>query len=304
MKNHFFSLLFSKKTVWVYLAALLSFISILARDFYLINFTSHSSYIFSFFYVASLFSGFPINTIILNKKFSSSRPYLLLISLMLIIFTASYLMRVIPFNLSVITLVTVLILWISGAVLSRIIMDCNLNFLLARSRETIATLILICLLVMGVTLNFSIFLSCLISFLVLSGYLIYKDQGSLKKWNSRSENFKFVDKDFAKILLLSNLAITLMTLWALNKTTQQTIVFSGISSEVLARFSMYLFQGLSLLSLMFTFEYVPSKAMKKSFLWLAIFFSFAYFLYSGLTEFFSVPLALAFLHFYLILSLK
>ncbi len=304
MINLFFSLLFNKKTLWVYLSALLSFISILIRDLYLINFTSHSSYIFSFFYVASFFSSFPINAIILNKQFSGFRPHLFLILLVLIIFASSYLLGAIPLNLSVITLITVMILWISGSALSRIIMDCNHSFLLARSRETIATLILTCLLVVGVTLNFSIILSCLISFLVLLVYLIYINKSFLKNWSSRRENLNFLGKDFFKSLLLSNLAISLMNLWALNKTNYHTFIFSGISSEVLARFSMYLFQGMSLFSLMFTFEFTPSKAVRNLFLWLAIFFLFAYFLFSGLTEFISVPLALVFFHFYLVLSLK
>jgi hypothetical protein len=304
MRSNIFSLIISKKTFLLYFAAILSFISVLSRDIFLVKFTSHSVYIFSFFYISSLFSSFPINAIILNKKFSRFRPHLFTIFLALIIFFVSYLTGIIPINVSVISLIIVIILWISGAALSRNIMDLNYNFILARSRETIATLLLPCLLVMGVRINVSISLSCLISFLILVVYLISKDQSFFKNWISSDENITFFSKDFLRVLFLSNLAVSLMTFWALHKTNQHTIVFSGIYSEVLARFSMYLFQGLTIFSVMFTLDNISGKYPKKLFLFLAIFFSFFYFLFSGLTEYVSLPLALVFFHYYIVLSLK
>ena len=300
------ALLNNKKIFGIYSAAFFSFLLILIRDFYLLKFTNFSEYVFSFFYLCTLASSFSINAIILNKDFA--RPvtsFIFLIFSFFILFFILYTRHSLA-DEHILLLISVIFLWIFGAMISRVVMDLNFSFFLARSRESIGTVFLICSLFLGINIDLSIFLSALISFLMLYLYLTLERKRNIKKeipFFSDKKAFSFDLKGLVQFII-PNLSVFIINLWALEKTSHNLAVFNGIYSEAFARFSIYLFQILTLASVYFTFEFTPSKALKNLFLWLAIFFSFAYFLFSGLTEFISVPLALAFFHYYLVFNLK
>jgi hypothetical protein len=301
-----FALLNNKKICGIYSSAFFSFILILIRDFYLLKYTNFSEYVFSFFYLCTLASSFSINAITLNKDFAKPiTSFIFFIFSIFILFLISFSRQSVA-DTNFLALISVIFLWIFGAMISRIIMDVNFSFFLARSRDSIGTIFLICSLLLGINVDLSIFLSGLISFLILYLYLTLKYKRNIKKEVSLFLNKKIFSFNLKGIsqFIIPNLSVFLINLWALEKTSHNHVVFYGIYSEAFSRFSIYLFQILTLASVYFTFNYQASKIVKNSALTFSGISILLYFTFSGLSEFIFLPLALVFFHYYLVFNLK
>ena len=287
----------------IYLAGGLSFLFVLIRDFYIINYTSQSGLFFSVIYILTISCGFGINGITLSKNLAMPKNVLVISLLSILGLLVVYLFNNNIFMNSLILffyLSSIAILWIIGAMISRNIMDSNYNYLIARSRETITTIIFILSLIIGFEFFFGFLASVFFGTFFLFVYMLSKQKNYLKtlinNFFKRTDSGRFLSKN----ILFANLAVIGINLWALS-ISNVNISYYGISSVTLARISTYIFQIVTLGTLYFSLKiYLYNNYFGFYKILFIIFGIISYISYESIYHFLFFPLTLALLHYYFI----
>jgi hypothetical protein len=294
----------------IYFAALVSFITTFVRDYYLIHYTKDSQSFFEIIYISSLASGFSINAIAfiasVGKVIEIFLMYLISLSILFLLFflSSQHLISEIHTNGALLISAMITFFWIFGAYFSRKSMQFGANFFLARSRESFSSFLLVSFLTVGVGFYFSM-ISAIIFGTVFS-FFLYK--------RAKNQNLNFYEKKdimvqarydllFFKKILYANFAIFCMNLWAFEKSSLD-IELLNYSSSSLVRVSMYIFQFLTLGSILFAIDLSLPKLKKTILISALILIISSGFILKPYGQFILFPLGIALLHYYLIGLIK
>jgi len=294
----------NKKLFFIYLAAVISFLTTLLRDFYIINYTSFSQIFFIILYITSIASSFSINAITLNSD--QSRLGNILVLCFLSFFIIYFLFRyhaelLLGYQINFFYLYSIILFWIIGSMFGRHILDMNLNFFIARSREALSSIIFLFLIFFGINLFVSFLVAVAIGTLSLLVYLIINKKNYISNLFINFTKNLNISKILFTNILFSNLSILLIYLWALYFSGIEAYYFD-ISSVTLSRLSVYLFQIITLGSVYFSL----GVNLITSSLTIYIKYSFYFFLvlalitYQSIFHFIFFPIAISMLHYYFV----
>lgn len=302
-KNIASKILSNKKLSLIYSAAAVSFIMVLVRDFYIINYTNFSKIFFSVLYISSISCSFSINAISLNSNQAKPKNVLFLcfISFFIFYFLFRYNYDLfLSYQINFFNLYSIILFWILGSMFSRHMLEMNLNYFIARSRETFSSILFIFLIFFGMNLIASLITSVAIGTLILLVYLIISKKNYISNLlNDFTKKLIFSKKLFINIFL-ANFSIILINLWALYFSSIDTYYFD-ISSISLARLSVYIFQIITLGSIYFSLRINLMNSIISY-----IKYSFYFFLVLALItlqsfmHFILFPIALSLLHYYFV----
>jgi|LakMenEpi03Aug12_release.lakeMendotaPanAssembly.Ray.scaffolds.fasta_scaffold389625_2 hypothetical protein len=235
-----------------YLAAGLSFIISLLRDYLLIFHTNYSIEFFEIFYVVSLISTFTINSIMISFPPTKRFLFWSLLLTMCILFISVKFFFLFPLNILLLS-IFILVAWITGAVLSRSLIVKNKIFL-GRSREIVSSFFFIIL----ILLNFDLTLTIIIGlFLSLMWVGIVSWPYRSKYFSTSKIQIKFTS--YLGIILISNLTGSIMLIWAILINRSNELIY-GYDPTLIVRFSLYIYQGISIGSvILITFTHFFKK---------------------------------------------
>ena len=226
-----------------YGAAAVSFLMSLLRDYVVINFSAHSQSFFQSLYVVSMAAGFGVNAIALGSG-RLGRPALAILALLGVILIGALLPAEIRSPIVFAVLVAILLMWIAGAHWSRGLVEQGWIFS-GRIREAVASLVLAVLVFAGLGVEVSFLLGvaagCVFAGLMWRYVLVLH----LRAMGEKESKPKTSLKRLIQNILLTNIATSAITYWALVQTGQAGAVF-GIEVSTAVRFSMYIYQVLTI----------------------------------------------------------
>lgn len=210
----------------------------MTRDYLIVNNTNQSLVFFKILYICSIASVLPINYISYNKEPPEKNSLFLICFLS--IFVLFYLFQD-NFNLYIEYFfygLSIFFLWIIGSIYSQILFI-NGYIFISKSRESLASLLTG---VFILILNFDALSLFLISIFISLIFLICIFNYKNLKFQLNNNNKNIINlKEIFKILI-SNLSVVAMLVWALNFSSSDLIY--GYPAEYVIRFSMYFFQAL------------------------------------------------------------
>lgn len=219
-----------------YLAAALSFFLSIIRDYVLIKYTNFSQQFFEMIYFSSWFSLIVINLIMINLKPNLSYTILAcLISSFTILLLGNF---VFLFEINFLILsMLVFNFWICGNIFSRALIKNNKIFL-AKSRDTITSLFIIFLSLLGLKF-YSVTIISLFSVTLL--FLIFSRQYYKDFVENKISISSFIN--FFLRVLLTNFSGLIILIWAFYTNRSDEVIF-GIDAYIVVRFSLYAYQFL------------------------------------------------------------
>ena len=245
LRNFFFS---------AYGAATLAFFFSVTRDYVLVKYTNFAQQFFELIYFTSWFSLIVINLIMVNIK--PNKLYII-ISCLIASFTIVlfgnfiYSFEVNFFILSVL----VFNLWICGNIFSRVLI-LNKKIFLARSRDTITSILIIFLCFFSFKLNFVITLSLICVTLL---FLILSKQYSGEYFEKKTSIENLIG--FIMRALLTNFSGLFILIWAFYMNRSSEVVF-GVDAHIAVRFTMYAYQFLNIGSIVMLM--ISPQSIKKN----------------------------------------
>lgn len=284
-----------------YGAAVVSFLMSLLRDYAVIHFSGQGPYFFQLLYVVSMAAGFGVNAIALGRGGLDGRALALLAG---IGFGVICLMLPAPLRSPrVVALSTaILLLWIAGAYWSRALVERG-RVVAGRIREAIASLALALLVLPGVPVE-PAFLLAVAGGTAFSwlAWTRVRSQGESHHMGGRAPGDM---RGLAQSLLLTNAATLAMTWWALVQTGKPLQVL-GLEVSTAVRFSMYVYQVLTIGSVVLvtaTARLVRDGQVRLLIAASALAFAGALFLPLAVALF-VLPLAAAVAHYALVLQMQ
>jgi len=240
--KHYATSKLSKITQATYIAAVISAIFGIVRDYVVLNVSDGSKEFYDLLYIGSLCSVFAINSILLDLKPPTVRfiACLSIVSLGLLI--VGWFWRPNYFNWSpayFIAICSVVIMWIFGAVASRAQMSAGFAFT-ARFRDALFSAAMALQLILGISTILAFVFGVLIS-TVWIFWITRPQWGKLFLHRPVKQKLPHL---FRTIILL-NVGTATMLLWALHFNDSKFFFF-GYTSTAIIRISMYIFQALSI----------------------------------------------------------
>jgi hypothetical protein len=223
-----------------YGAAGISFLASLLRDYVVINFTNQGKEFFQLLYVVSMAAGFGVN-VIAGGGARLGRTGLAILSLLGVVVILVMLPLSSRTPNTVILLGCILLLWIAGAQLSRVLVERGWVFS-GRVREAIASVVLTALVLAGIGVEPSFLVSAFCG--TAFSLLMWKSSPHSADSKPHGDALYEIKNLFASIIL-TNFTTFSITYWALLQTARQGDVF-GYETHTVVRFSMYLYQVLTI----------------------------------------------------------
>ena len=179
-------------------------------------------------------------------------------------------------------------------------MERQLNFFIARSRESLSSLMFLILVISGFDIFNSLIISIIFGSLTLLIYLVFKQKKYITNLLYDFKRKLTISKKLFVNLLLANLSVLIINLWALYYSKLDILIFE-FSSVNLARISLYIFQIITLGSIYFTLkiDYIKSSVnyIKNLFFF---FFLLSLITIQSIFHFIFVPITVGLLHYYFI----
>ncbi len=248
-----------------YGAAAISFLASLLRDYSVINFSNQDKQFFQLLYVASMAAGFGVNAIALGRGVLG-RGALAVLALLGIVVILSMLPEPSADFKAVVLLVSILLMWIAGARWSRALMEHGRVFS-GRVREAISSVVLAGLVVAGLGVQVSFLVA------VAAGTLFSWTMWSLVRVAPASPvrpgNSLLDVRNLIQNVFLTNIATFSITYWALVQTGKMGDVF-GFEISTAVRFAMYIYQILTIGSVVLVSPKYKLKAPKRLGLLIAV----------------------------------
>jgi len=286
-----------------YGAAGVAFMSSMARDYAVINFSSDGKNFFESFYIVSMAAGFGVNAISLAGR--SLGRHAIAVLFLLGVLVILLLSPSAEFgSLKQGMLIIILLMWLAASQWSRELIEKGWVFA-GRVREAISSVVLAILIIfvpLGVDFAF---------LAAVAGGTVY----SLVMWRlicparssrSNAESLFSLVRELLLNVALTNVATFLITYWALLQTAKEGVVF-GVEISTGIRFSMYFYQILTIGSIVLINRQLHSSASTRS-VGVALCASIMIFAASMLTPLevmiFIAPFSAALMHFGMILFLQ
>ncbi len=248
-----------------YGAAAISFLASLLRDYSVINFSNQDKQFFQLLYVASMAAGFGVNAIALGRGVLG-RGALAVLALLGIVVILSMLPEPSADFKAVVLLVSILLMWIAGAQWSRALMEHGRVFS-GRVREAISSVVLAGLVVAGLGVQVSFLVA------VAAGTVFSWTMWSLVRVAPASPvrpgNSLLDVRNLIQNVFLTNIATFSITYWALVQTGKMGDVF-GFEISTAVRFAMYIYQILTIGSVVLVSPKYKLKAPKRLGLLIAV----------------------------------
>lgn len=226
-----------------YGAAGVSFLMSLLRDYVVINLSTQSQSFFQLLYVVSMAAGFGVNAIALGSG-RLGRPALAVLALLGAVLIGVLLPVEVRSTIVFALLLAVLLMWIAGAHWSRGLVERGWIFS-GRIREAIASLVLAVLVFVGLGVQ-SAFVLGVATGCVFAGLMWrYVQMANVPATAELAVRPRISLKRLVQNILLTNIATSAFTYWALVQTGHSGAVF-GIEVSTAVRFSMYIYQVLTI----------------------------------------------------------
>lgn len=236
IKNKIFD--YRKFFFGAYGAAVLSFFISVTRDYVLVKYTNFAQQFFELIYFTSWFSLIVINLIMVNVK--PNRLYIIISCLIASFAIVLFGNFIYSFEINFLILsVLVFNLWICGNIFSRVLI-LNKKIFLARSRDAISSVFIIFLCLFSFKLNIVI-ISSLICVTLL--FLILSRQYSKEYFENNISIENLIS--FVMRAVLTNFSGLIMLIWAFHMNRSDEVIF-GFDAHIAVRFTMYVYQFLSI----------------------------------------------------------
>lgn len=233
----------------IYGVALFSFICAVVRDFILVSNVERPDIFFNMLYIAGLSASLVINYIALGSG-RYDRRFVLLISFSSLIVVSYWSYRKFENLLIMIPYQVILIcLWVWGAIVARSLFTSG-YLVIGKSRELIASLFCIVLLLLNFEILSSFILSVLISVLMLK----YIEQIKISSTHRLRINSD-LGKPFLKSIMelfLTNISVICAYCWALAYGGE--VFNQQYKTDYIIRFSIYIFQAITIGASLVTFS--------------------------------------------------
>lgn len=284
-----------------YGAAGVSFLMSLLRDYVVINFSAQSQSFFQLLYVVSMAAGFGVNAIVLGSGRLGRQALAILVLLGLVLIAALLPAEIrSPYVFTALT--AILLMWIAGAYWSRGLVERGWIFS-GRIREAVASFVLAVLVFAGLGVEFSFVLGvsagCVFAGLMWR-YVQLADATAIQDGKPKTSLKRLVQN-----ILLTNVATSAITYWALVQTGHAGAVF-GIEVSTAVRFSMYIYQVLTIGSIVLVSA--TARLMRDRHIVVLAFASGALFLAALFmplqVRLFLLPLSAAIMHYVVVLHLQ
>ncbi|MEP6969362.1 MAG: hypothetical protein ABJA49_02905 [Betaproteobacteria bacterium] len=226
-----------------YGAAGVSFLMSLLRDYVVINFSAQSQSFFQLLYVVSMAAGFGVNAIALGSG-RLGRQGLAMLALLGAILIGALLPVETRSPFVFVVLMAILLMWIAGAHWSRGLIERGWIFC-GRIREAVASFVLALLVLAGLGVEVSFLLGVAAGCIFAGLMWRHVHTAHASATHEGAGKSKTSLKRLMQNILLTNVATSAITYWALVQTGQAGTVF-GIEVSTAVRFSMYIYQVLTI----------------------------------------------------------
>ena len=226
-----------------YGAAGVSFLMSLLRDYVVINFSVQSQLFFQLLYVASMAAGFGVNAIALGSGRLGGRA-LAFLAVLGVVLIGALLPAAARSAFVLAVLVAILLMWIAGAHWSRSLVEQGWIFT-GRIREAVASIVLAGLVFAGLAIELSFVLGVAAGCIFAGLMSRHVQVTHASVVSDRAGKPKTSFKRLVQNILLTNVATSAITYWALVQTGHAGEVF-GIEASTAVRFSMYVYQVLTI----------------------------------------------------------
>jgi hypothetical protein len=230
---------------FVYLAAGLGFLASIIRDWTLVKYTTFSKDYFQLIYTTALSANFAINALTLRSNKPTLKTFFFYV---VFSFCILFFIQLTDFRLSWdnFILASVLqFLWLIGTCLSKALLE-EKKIFIARIRDAFTSLLFMPVVLINSSFDYALIIPFLFSTLI---YFILVINKEIKIFSYTSNKMSLFD--FFLAIFITNFTNSVLLLWALYISRMHES-FLGLDLSICVRFSLYVFQFLSLSALVLT----------------------------------------------------